>query len=113
MWFVFLILFVLFSLASSQTCENGSCSNDSNQLVSSPMTFVFTESFHVNGLWNGRTYREIRGLSGTHGASIYLAEGLAAHGHRVLYIADSVEGGVHKDVEYVNAEEVAEIQAFS
>jgi len=35
------------------------------------MKIVFIEQFLKNQLWNGRTMREIKGLSGTHTAGIF------------------------------------------
>lgn len=48
------------------------------------MKFIFTESFLLN--WNGYTARYERGISGTHNASMYLAEALANLGHDVTMV---------------------------
>ena len=51
------------------------------------MKFIFTESFLLN--WNGYTARYERGISGTHNASMYLAEALANLGHDVTMVNTS------------------------
>ena len=51
------------------------------------MKFIFSESFGLN--WNGYIARNEKGISGTHSASMYLAEALANLGHDVTIVNTS------------------------
>jgi hypothetical protein len=65
------------------------------------LSFVFVERFGgIPGKWNGQTYRESFGMSGTHAASIMLAESLAQLGHNVRYISPNILPGTYKNVHY-------------
>ena len=64
------------------------------------MKFIFVESFSLPNRWNGRTHRDIAGLSGTHAASIYLAEALVALGHEARFISPNILPGIHRGVSY-------------
>jgi glycosyltransferase involved in cell wall biosynthesis len=50
------------------------------------MKFIFVESFNING-WNGNTARNIKGVSGSHTAPMYLAEALAKEGNIVEFVS--------------------------
>jgi len=50
------------------------------------MKFIFTESFKIKD-WNGYVARYVKGVSGSHSAPMYLAEGLAAKGHEVEFVS--------------------------
>jgi FkbM family methyltransferase len=50
------------------------------------MKFIFIESFNING-WNGNTARNIKGVSGSHTAPMYLAEALAKEGNIVEFVS--------------------------
>ena len=61
------------------------------------MKFIFSESFNLN--WNGYIARNEKGISGTHNASMYLAEALANLGHDVTILNTScyLKNIIHRD----------------
>jgi hypothetical protein len=61
------------------------------------MKFIFTESFSLK--WNGYIARNEKGISGTHNASMYLAEALANLGHDVTMLNTScyLKNIIHRD----------------
>jgi len=69
------------------------------------MKFIFSESHTLP--WNGYTARYERGISGTHSASMYLAEALAELNHEVIFvnICNKIIPGNHLGVKYVNFNE--------
>lgn len=66
------------------------------------MRIVFTESFKIH--WNGYNARHKKGVSGSHNGPMFMAEGLAAMGHEILFVSmrDHMEPGFHKGVQYIN-----------
>jgi len=60
------------------------------------MKFIFSESFGLN--WNGYTARNEKGISGTHNASMYLAEALANLCHDITMVNTSyhIKNFLHK-----------------
>jgi len=66
------------------------------------MKFVFSECMSIK--WNGHTARNIKGVSGTHTASMYLAEGLAALNHEVIYVNvnNNIIPTTYLGVKYIN-----------
>jgi glycosyltransferase involved in cell wall biosynthesis len=75
------------------------------------MKIVFIEQFLKNQLWNGRTMREIKGLSGTHTAGIFLAESLVTFGHNIIYYSKTILQETYNGVKYVNADVVETMDA--
>ena len=67
------------------------------------MRFVFIESFNLK-FWNGELARTKKGISGTHSASMYLAEALAANSHEVIFVSlyDTMVETDYLGVKYVN-----------
>ena len=66
------------------------------------MKFIFVESFRLN--WNGYTARYEKGISGTHNASMYLAEALAELNHEVIFVNvfNNIIPGFYNNIKYVN-----------
>lgn len=105
---------------SHPTCESVLVKNMMSEQSEKPsllqpkseLVLVFTESYIPLDApkWNGETYRKKKGLSGTHAASIYLAEAFAALGHFVYFMADSVEVGEYKGVYYIQPNMVTHIE---
>ena len=75
------------------------------------MKIVFIEQFLKNQLWNGRTMREIKGLSGTHTAGIFLAESLVTFGHTVTYYSKTILQETYNGVKYVNSDVIETMDA--
>jgi len=69
------------------------------------MYFVFTESFSIKD-WNGEIARFESGISGTHNASMYLAEALASKNHIVDFVSinNNLIETTYKGVNYINYE---------
>jgi glycosyltransferase involved in cell wall biosynthesis len=65
---------------------------------------LFVETLHLKG-WNGYTARYSKGISGTHSASMYLAEEFAARGFQVDFASPNVLAVPHLDVNYINVDE--------
>jgi FkbM family methyltransferase len=67
------------------------------------MKFVVVDSFEL--VWNGNTARNTRGISGSHTAMLYLAEGLARHSNNVVEIVstrDNIVEDTYLNVKYTN-----------
>ena len=66
------------------------------------MRFIFSESYILN--WNGYTARYEKGISGTHNASMYLAEALAELNHEVIFVNvfNNIIPGFYNNIKYVN-----------
>lgn len=73
------------------------------------MKIIFTESFDINN-WNAEKARTECGVSGTHWASIYLAEGLAKRGHDVSFVSikNNIAETNYNNVEYINCDNFKE-----
>jgi len=69
------------------------------------MKFVFSESYILK--WNGYTARNEKGISGTHNASMYLAEALARLNHEVIFVNvnNNIISGEYLNVKYINYDE--------
>lgn len=66
------------------------------------MKFVFVESFDLQ--WNGYLARYEEGISGSHNAIMYLAEGLSKNGHcvEIVSVINKLIEGTHNNVKYSN-----------
>jgi len=67
------------------------------------MKFVFVESFDLQ--WNGYSARHNAGISGSHNAIMYLAEGLAKnseHNVEIVSVLNNLIEGTHYNVKYTN-----------
>lgn len=112
-----LMVLVVSTISSTWNCAVGStspqCSSENQRTKSRPLSIVFTdklpEIYDVPLVWNGEIARDVRGISGTHAASMFLAEGLAARGHFVQYVSDSVNSAEYKGVKYIPASVVSRI----
>jgi len=73
------------------------------------MRFVFVESFDIKD-WNGEIARLSRGISGSHSAGMYLAEGLANMGHTINFVStnNNMVETVYLGVNYVNIDNFGE-----
>jgi len=69
------------------------------------MKFIFSESYILH--WNGYTARYEKGISGTHSASMYLAEALAALNHEVIFVHvfNKIIPGSYLGVKYINLDD--------
>jgi glycosyltransferase involved in cell wall biosynthesis len=69
------------------------------------MHFIFVESFDRPD-WNGQTSRFTKGVSGSHGGPMYLAEGLAKLGHKVDFVSifNFMKETTYMGVNYINYE---------
>jgi hypothetical protein len=67
------------------------------------MKFIFIESFNIKD-WNGEIARKVKGISGSHSASMYLSEGLANLGHDVYFISinNNLVETTYMGVKYIN-----------
>ena len=67
------------------------------------MRFLFIDCFDLK--WNGYTARFENGISGLHNAFLYLAEGLAKIGHRVIITStnNNIIEGSYSKVDYINS----------
>jgi hypothetical protein len=67
------------------------------------MKFVFPESINISK-WNGEDARNHNGISGTHTAIMYLAEGLASLGHEVYIVGifNNLIETTYLNVNYIN-----------
>lgn len=67
------------------------------------MKFVFTESFNIEA-WNGYIARYRNGISGSHNASMFLAEELARLGHNVDFVSinNKMLPDTYLKVKYIN-----------
>lgn len=70
------------------------------------MKFVFTESFNIEP-WNGYIARYRKGISGSHNASMFLAEELARLGHTVEFVSinNKMLPNTYLKVKYINYEQ--------
>lgn len=68
------------------------------------MHFIFVETFDRR-FWNGRIAREEKGVSGSHAAPMYLAEGLAQLNHTVDFVSlnNNMIEETYLNVQYSNA----------
>ena len=64
---------------------------------------LFIETLHLKG-WNGYTARYKKGISGTHSASMYLAEALVEKGFHVDFVSPNIINIKHLGVNYINFE---------
>lgn len=64
---------------------------------------LFIETLHLKG-WNGYTARYKKGVSGTHSASMYLAEALVEKGYHVDFVSPNIINIKHLGVNYINFE---------
>ena len=64
---------------------------------------LFVETLHLKD-WNGYTARYTRGISGTHTASMYLAEEFVKRGYEVDFVSPNIINAVHLGVNYKNFE---------
>jgi glycosyltransferase involved in cell wall biosynthesis len=67
------------------------------------MKFIFVDSFKL--VWNGYSARHHEGISGSHSAIMYLAEGLAKNGNHNVEIVSTKNNlieGTHLNVKYSN-----------
>jgi FkbM family methyltransferase len=66
------------------------------------MKFIFVESFDLQ--WNGYSARYEKGISGSHNAIMYLAEGLTKIGHcvEIVSINNNLIEGNYYNVQYTN-----------
>ena len=65
---------------------------------------LFIEAFHLKE-WNGYTARHIKGTSGTHSASMYLAEEFAKRGYEVDFVSPNIIDTTYLGVNYKNFQE--------
>lgn len=63
---------------------------------------LFVETLHLKN-WNGYTARHVKGVSGTHIASVYLAEELVVRGYDVEFISPNIIPITHLGVKYAHA----------
>jgi hypothetical protein len=70
------------------------------------MKFVFTESFNIEP-WNGYIARYRKGISGSHNASMFLAEEMARLGHDVEFVSinNKMLPNTYLKVKYINYEQ--------
>jgi hypothetical protein len=111
---LFHVFFVII-LTISVDCTSDFPSEETKSFQTNrPLSIVFTENlpelYDKPFLWNGQIAREVRGISGAHTASMFLAEGLAALGHHVQYISDFVFTAEYKGVNYISASIVSSIE---
>jgi len=67
------------------------------------MKFIFVDSFNL--VWNGYSARNHAGISGSHSAIMYLAEGIAKdtnHYVEIVSIKNNLIEGTHLNVKYTN-----------
>lgn len=67
------------------------------------MKFIFVDSFDL--VWNGYSARHHDGISGSHSAIMYLAEGIARdvnHSVEIISIKNNLIEGAHLNVKYTN-----------
>ena len=62
---------------------------------------LFVETLHLKN-WNGYTARHVKGVSGTHIASVYLAEELVVRGYDVEFISPNIIPITHLGVKYAH-----------
>jgi glycosyltransferase involved in cell wall biosynthesis len=62
---------------------------------------LFVETLHLKN-WNGYTARHVKGVSGTHIASVYLAEELVKRGYDVEFISPNIIPTTYLGVKYAH-----------